>query len=151
MVDRKLSWMGRCNAIKITAFPRLLYLFQTLPIKVPVLFLLDVSRAFTKFVWNFKRSRDPFKTLYCPRSLGGLSFPDVRLYYHSCHLTRVIHWSRQSGYKQWADIEKSLYPFHYRACHGVYLGDMSTDLPPARGILSTLTLLSHHRQPLISR
>lgn len=108
MVQRKLSWMGRCKAIKMTAFPRLLYLFQTLPVKIPVWFMRDISREFTDFVWNHKRPWIPYRTLCCPRSHGGLSLPDVRLYYH---LATVIAWNRHAGLKQWVDIEASLCPF----------------------------------------
>lgn len=48
----KLSWMGRCNAAKMSTFPRLLYLFQTLPIKIPSRYLRDVNKTFAEFVWN---------------------------------------------------------------------------------------------------
>lgn len=50
----KLLWMGRSNAVKMAAFPRLLYLFQTLPIRIPSRFLKDTNKMFAEFIWSHK-------------------------------------------------------------------------------------------------
>lgn len=47
-----LSWFGCCNAVKMVSFPRLLYLSQTLPIKIPAPFLWEVNRTFAVFIWK---------------------------------------------------------------------------------------------------
>lgn len=122
----KQSWFGRCNAIKMTAFPRLLCIFQTLPINLPSSFLKDVTQVFTNFVWNYKRPRVPFRTLHRARLEGGLSFPDATLYYQACHLSRVIDCCRHAGSKQWVDIERSI-----SAVHLPGLSWCSSQVPPS--------------------
>lgn len=44
------SWLGRCNILKMSILPKLLYLMQALPIHIPSDFFKRVQSAFTEFV-----------------------------------------------------------------------------------------------------
>lgn len=71
-----LTWLGRINAIKMNMLPRLLYLFQGLPIPVSKTLFVELKKMMTTFIWQNKRARLPYRLLICPRSRGGLSLPD---------------------------------------------------------------------------
>lgn len=51
------SWFGYCNSIKMSILPRFLYLFQTLPISIPLAFFCQINTLFTKFIWAHKLPR----------------------------------------------------------------------------------------------
>lgn len=69
------SWFGRCNIIKMSVFPRILYLFQTLPMHTPFSFFKDINRTFARFVWAYHPSCLLFKILCLPKQDGGLQDP----------------------------------------------------------------------------
>lgn len=52
-----LSWFGRIAVIRMVALPRLLYIFQTLPIAVPLSFFKSLKALMTQFLWNGTKPR----------------------------------------------------------------------------------------------
>lgn len=84
------SWIGRCNLIKICILPKFLYLFQALPIQIPLSYFKQVQALFTRFVWAQKKPRLSRTLLTLPKQYGGLALPDVRRYYQAVQLGRVI-------------------------------------------------------------
>lgn len=66
------TWFGRINIIKMNIMPRLLYLFQTLPIKIPISFLRDIRSEFMKFIWAGKPARLRRNIFSLPKEKGGL-------------------------------------------------------------------------------
>lgn len=101
-----LSWYGRCNVIKMSVLPRILYLFQTLPIKLPDSFFSRIQSLMIKFIWRGRRARIAIKTLYQSKDKGGLGLPDIKLYYQATHLARVVDWARHDRIKHWVRIER---------------------------------------------
>ncbi|XP_018408140.1 PREDICTED: uncharacterized protein LOC108783928 [Nanorana parkeri] len=102
------SWMGRCNILKQTILPRLLYPLQALPIKIPSTFFRTLRTLFTKFVWAGKPPRINYNILRLPKHSGGMGLPDEHLYYIATHLTRMLDWSRHATSKLWTGLEQSL-------------------------------------------
>lgn len=47
----QLSLLGRIPTIKMNILPKLLYLFQTIPIKSDKKFFTDLNKIITKFIW----------------------------------------------------------------------------------------------------
>lgn len=43
------SWTSRCNVLKQNVLPRILYLFQTIPTKIPASFFQTLQSIFNKF------------------------------------------------------------------------------------------------------
>lgn len=101
------SWLGRCNILKMSILPKLLYLMQALPIHIPLSFFRQVQSLFTDFVWAKKRPRLPNKLLILPKSSGGLALPNIRAYYQAVHLGRLIDWRRHQETKLWSQMEQS--------------------------------------------
>uniref|UniRef100_A0A8C5PW08 Reverse transcriptase domain-containing protein n=1 Tax=Leptobrachium leishanense TaxID=445787 RepID=A0A8C5PW08_9ANUR len=101
----KVSWIGKINILKMNTLPRLLYLFQTLPIHVPPTFLAEIQSYCSRFVWSSGRARVNRHTLSRPKSAGGLALPDFTLYYQAAHLVRVVEWSTGGRRALWQDLE----------------------------------------------
>lgn len=70
--------------------PKLLYLFQTIPITLPMAFFHTLCSLVIKFQWHPCLSRLKHKLLCYPKSEGGTSLPDFEIYQAlSC---RVLNW-----------------------------------------------------------
>ena len=50
------SWMGRINIIKMFILLRAIYRFNTISIKIPMMYFTDLEQMFQKFIWNHKES-----------------------------------------------------------------------------------------------
>lgn len=103
-----ISWLGRIHAIKMTLLPKLLYLFQALPIPLESSFFVKVKSLFTKFIWQKGRARLSFSILRRPRSKGGVGLPDVELYYKAAQLRILTEWFRRDSKKQWFHMDKAI-------------------------------------------
>ena len=66
------SWVVRCNILKMTILPKLLYLMQALPIHIPTSYFKRVQSVFTEFVWAKKRPLLSAKLRSYPNARGAL-------------------------------------------------------------------------------
>ena len=49
------SWIGRINIIKMSILPKAIYRFQSLPIKIPMVYFTEREQIFQNFIRNYKR------------------------------------------------------------------------------------------------
>lgn len=91
----------------MNALPHLLYILQAVPIHVPTAFFRNYKSLCTKFLWGNRRPRISYQYLSIPKQKGGIGLPDLRNYYHACHLSRVLDWNIHDRYKDWVTLEAS--------------------------------------------
>ena len=100
-----ISLIGRINILKMNTLPKLLYLFQNIPLPPPDGFFTKMEKLFRNFIWNNRRPRLRLSLLYLPYDRGGLKCPNMLWYYWAAQLRTIMFYYTEEGSPSWRNIE----------------------------------------------
>lgn len=102
-----MSLIGKINVLKMVVMPKLLYLFQNLPLPPPSNLFTQLKKQFVRFLWNNRHPRTRLSLLYLPFDRGGLKCPNPSLYYWAAQLRTMLFYFREKETPLWKEMEES--------------------------------------------